>query len=174
MTPEKILIYTALSLSILSLMLLFWFVIKLYKRIYSSNWDISHKYEDLERILLDLRDGTRTFHKEKRRSPRVAGDITAQIVGKKDFSGYVRVSNISEYGALLSMSKDLKIGETIELNMYLPIFPQPIHVNSKVVRVIPPKEKTGIFDTGVEFIDIAREDKEKLIETVKILAKKRA
>jgi len=124
--------------------------------------------------LVDIRDGTKNFYKEKRKSPRVRGDITA-IIEKKKTKNLIKVIDVSYEGALLRTHNPFKVGQTIELGMRLPLYAQPIDVKAKVVRIAEAAygsgEKPSDFDMGVEYLAINRFDKERLNETIDTLLK---
>ena len=153
---------------------LLWFTNKTYRNLSSFTSDISSKYNNMERLLLDLRDGTKSFYKEKRESPRTADSITATIADTDTSAEFMKVINISDSGALLRTSQKFKPGRTIDLKIYLPLFAQPIDVKAKVVWSNPcePTGKTPRFDMGVKYLNIARIDREKLNETIALLLKK--
>lgn len=141
----------------------------IYKRTSRIIAEISQKYENLEKLLLDIREGTRDFYKEKRRFLRVRNGISARIGGSELFE----VIDISYKGALLRTTQHLKPQDKIELNIYLPIFPQPINVQARVIRVSSARieGQPETFIAGVEFLEMNRLDKEKLTETVGVLEK---
>lgn len=145
----------------------------IYRRTFRIIAEISQKYESIEKLLLDIRDDTRNFYKEKRRFSRVRDGIGAKIVNREGSSELFKVLDISYEGAHLRTAQPLKPQETIELDIYLPLFPQPINVKAKVVRVFPAKlpGQPEIFDAGVQFLQISRLDKERLTETVDVLEK---
>ena len=58
------------------------------------------------------------------------------------------------------------------MNLYLPLFPQPVNVRVKVVRSIPEgDEKSGIYNVGVKYLDMPKPERDKLVETLDLLNK---
>jgi len=151
---------------------IFWFIAKIYTvRILS-------KYRDMEKLLFDIRDGTRSFYTEKRRARRVKTDISAKLI-EKGAKENIKILNLSHTGALLKTTKKLQLDRVIALNIYLPLFPQPIDVKAKVVRIINPEtvsgnavSKTPFINAGIEFINMSKIDRERLIETINLLLNK--
>ena len=133
--------------------------------------DLSKQYESLERLSLDIRDGIKTFYKEKRKYPRVINGIRVMLMDKLFEGELFKVRDISYEGALLRINHKVEMGDIIDLNIYLHIFPQPINVRAKAVRVCKVEKdgRPGTYDIGVEFIKMSKSDKEKLTETVDIL-----
>jgi len=139
------------------------------------------KTSGMEKILLDIRDGTKKFYVERRKSPRIMlkDQFSAKLI-TKDISGlFVKVMDISREGARLQVIKELKPGDTIDLDMYLPLFPDPVYVKAKIVRTNKAEsflnqEKYSTshnagFDVGVEYIDMGRRDIDKISETISLL-----
>lgn len=171
MRPEAaiLLTKTIFFYSIFVVVSLFWSIAIAYKKISSEAFS---KYDNLETLLLDIRDGTRYFYREKRKTFRVATDIIAKFADKAGSGEFIKIADISYEGALLKTTHEVKAGDALELNIYLPLFSQPIYVKAKVMRVKPTKETKGgaaIFEVGVEYADMFGPDREKLIETVNIL-----
>lgn len=162
-------IFIYLILSSLSLILIFYFA---YQRIYRLFNDFFNQYENIEKLLLDLRDGTKKFYKEKRKFMRVRNGITAKINELEDADS-IKVEDISNGGALLVSAERLKEGQIIHLKIKLPLFAQPIEVRAKIVRVIEVKSQAqeSQYKIGIEFIDMISPDKDKLRETVYVLNK---
>lgn len=157
--------------ALLVIVSLFWTIAIAYKKISS---DAFSKYDNLETLLLDIRDGTRYFYREKRKTFRVATDIIARFANKISGDEFIKIGDISYEGALLKTTHEVKVGDILELNIYLPLFSQPIYVKANVMRVKLTKETKGgsaIFEVGVEYADMFGPDREKLIETVNILHK---
>lgn len=170
-TPLTFKIFFAYIL--VALAFLSWLIFKVYKQVFLLSSDIANTCADLEKLLLDLRDGTKTFYREKRKFVRAKDGILAKIAGQVS-DELIKVLDISYEGALLRTTQQLKSQDTIDLNIYLPIFPQPIEVKAKVIRVIPAKieSQPPSFDVGVKFLNISPPDKEKLIETVDLFIKR--
>jgi hypothetical protein len=153
---------------------LFWTIAIAYKAYAATASEIIQKYDNIERLLLDLRDGTKYFFKEKRRSFRIKTDLLARFADKSTGDDFVKISDISHEGAQLRTVRVLKAGETLRLNIYLPFFSQPINAKVRVMRARHTAELKGtsaIFDTGVEYIELSDQDREKLVETINILSR---
>lgn len=148
-----------------------WLVVEAYRRLYFLLSSIVCEDRRLGRILFDIRDGTKRVYEEKRRYPRAKDGIKARLVDRE--SGHlIEVVNISYGGVLLKTASLLQIGEMLDMNLYLPLFPRPIDVKAKVVRVNASKEKQGLlpaFEVGMEFLHIDFKDYDKLVETVDLL-----
>ncbi|MBN1353217.1 MAG: PilZ domain-containing protein [Candidatus Omnitrophica bacterium] len=156
--------------TLFALIVLFILTMRISKKLFLFTADMLRKYENVERLLLDLRDNTRTFYKEKRKSSRILNNITVKITDENSSQGFATILNGGETGALLRTSHKFKLGELATLSIYLPLFPQPITIKVKIARVAPSSEKaSGDFDVGVEFLKIERPDKEKLLETLRLL-----
>lgn len=155
---------------IIALVLLFWHVTSGYKKISASISEGSNRYGNLERLLLDIRDGKKTFFNEKRRFARYSDTISAKIAGSD--TEILKILNISSGGVLLRTSRKFEENQIINLNIYLPLFPQPINVKAKVIRVAPceTKGKSSGFKMGIKYLTINEPDREKLTETLKYLS----
>jgi len=162
MNYQKTFLYV-LGIFLISFLGLIWGL--LYKKLFD-------KLDNLERLLLDVRDGTKKFYRERRRFPRQKFDISAKIFGRGS-GELIKVPEISQAGALLRSNCSFTLGDVIELNMYLPLFAEPINIKARVVRVTAVEGKASIFNVGVEFVNMSQIDKEKLIETINILNKPR-
>lgn len=151
---------------------LFWILAMMYRNITGMGSTIMTRQNDSEKLLLDLRDGTRNFYKERRKTFRVKTDITAQLISKS-ICDFIKTIDLSYDGAQIKTTNKFQIGDTIGLNLYLPLFPQPINVRVKVVRVLPEggDEKSGVYNVGVKYLEMPLADKEKLIETLDTLNK---
>jgi len=151
---------------------LIWGAYILYNHLRSKYLEVLDKFNNLERVLLDIRDGTKNFYREKRNYPRVQGHISAKLKGSDEI---LQVDNISYAGAMLQIDQEFKKGDVINLEIFLPIFPQPITAKSQVVNVSAVTEDAAKgrpkFKVGVEFIGMSSSDKDKLAETVAILNK---
>jgi hypothetical protein len=151
-----------------------WLIVVGYNHIYNLLSVLVNRSENIELLLLDIRDGTKHFFREKRRSFRIKTDIVARLTGKNSSGDFVKIADIGHDGALIVASGDFPSKEKIELDIYLPLFTEPIHVKAKVVRTHISKELADMSKTytvGVEFAEISVLDKEKLVETVNILKK---
>ena len=157
---------------ILALLILssLWLLIIKINNIFSQDSSIlSVKYNNLENLLLDLRDGTKNFRKERRSYSRLRNGIVAKISGQSEL---IKVLDISCTGARLKTSKYFQPKDTLELTVYLPIFPQPIVVKGKVIWV-KTIEQAGSFEVGIEYSGLSTYDREKLAETINLLSKTR-
>ncbi len=111
---------------------------------------------------------------ERRRSPRVPSDIKARMF-TKDIAGNVAVLNISSHGALLQAPKLIEIGETLNLDMYIPTNTYSLDLTGRVIRVVTVCSALGFrsFNIGVEFLNMLQSQKNKLSETIYYLFKKK-
>jgi len=145
-------------------------IASIFRKFFLKISDLSEKYNNLERLLVDIRDNTKRFYSEKRKHPRVSGGITAKIVGD---SNVFDVIDISYEGALLRTQRKFRMGEEMDLHVYLPLFPRPIDCKAKVMRVLNAEtDEEGFFDIGLEFLSISPADRDKLKESIRILLKK--
>lgn len=173
-TAEFDMIKTLLLYIIFIITALFWTISIAYKAYAIASSETMQTYNNIERILLDLRDGTKKFYQEKRRSFRIKTDLLARFADKPTGDDFVKIIDISHEGAQLKTVRVLKLGETMKLNIYLPFFSQPINAKVRVMRVRPSTELKGIspvVEAGVEYIDLSDEDSEKLVETINILSR---
>jgi hypothetical protein len=143
-----------------------------YRKINILRSAMAAKFGELEKLLLDIRDGTKKFYREKRSSPRIYENIYVKLLGA-DESELIELTDISYNGAGLKTTHSFSQGQIIDLNIGLPLYPQPIHARSKVVKISSLSESAGKpkFSVGIEFIGLGAEDESKLIETVDILNK---
>ncbi len=104
---------------------------------------------------------------DKRRSPRVAVDIKAQIVKNGKLRGPVPVRDLSCHGALLRMRSLFEPGESLYLSMPLSS-KSPIDVKAKVIRSVTICSAWGFtkYDIGIEFTNLAEKSKERIADTV--------
>ena len=143
----------------------------LFWKLISFSSEISQKYDNLEKLLFDIRDGTNAFHKERRKGIRLEDEIYAKISGKEE---NCKVINIGEGGILLRTSAELEIGASADLKIFIPIFPQPIDIKTKVVRVNSVSgTNTMSFDVGMEFLGLNQNDKKKIAEWLGIVKNNR-
>jgi hypothetical protein len=173
-TSEFDMTKTLLLYTIFVITALFWTIAIVYKAYAATASEAIQKYENIERILLDLRDGTKYFFKEKRRSFRIKTDLLARFADKSTGDDFVKISDISHEGAQLKTVRALKRDDTVKLSIYLPFFSQPINAKARVTRARQTAELKGtsaIIDAGVEYIYLSDEDREKLVETINILSR---
>lgn len=149
-----------------------WLVVRTYRATIKLSDGVLEKNKNVEKLLLDIRDGTKNFYKEKRKSERIKtkGQISAKITNK-DMDKLINVLDISYEGALLSAQKEhFRQEEVLNLEMYLPLFPQPIDVRGKVVRI---EDATGKkiknFNAGITYLTMPHQDRKKLAETIDAL-----
>lgn len=128
--------------------------------------------ESSQQLLLDLRDGTKHFYKDKRKSFRVKADVTAQLVSN-NIRDYIKTIDLSYDGALIRTAHKFKVGDIIELDLFLPLFPKPVHIRVMTVRVVPDEtlDQPGTYQVGVKYLEMPKDDRRKLIETLDSLAK---
>jgi hypothetical protein len=151
---------------------LFCMIILTYSTLAEMSSKTMRKYDNVEHILLDMRDGTRLFHQEKRRLLRIKIDISARFTDKSAEDDYVSVTDISGNGLRMRTTRVLKAGDVIGFNMHLPLFAKPIHVKAEVIAVRATAETkwdTTVFEAGVEYRGMSLSDKEKLSNTLRIL-----
>jgi len=163
------------TFALIALVALFWIVTHLS----SLNQNLLNKNSNIEKLLIDIRDGTKNFYAEKRRSPRLqlkSYNINAKFI-YRDADEPIRVMDISNDGARLRLIKNRQLGDILDLNLHLPLFPRPIYIKAKVVRASKINgdnergfSNSGIgFDVGVQYINVPRAEREKLAETIGLL-----
>ena len=169
---------TALLLKIISIYIILltacslWIIAIAYRHLSEFGQAHRDKQESSERLLLDLRDGTKQYQKEKRKSVRIKSEITAQLK-TENVCDYIKTIDLSYDGALLKTVRTFQVGDTIGLDLYLPLFPKPIHINVLVVRVIPNEKdgKTPTYQIGVKYLQMSKEIRRRLVETLDTLSK---
>ena len=86
-----------------------------------------------------------------------------------------RTENVGAGGICVLIKEDLGLFQGVDLELFLEEGKAPIKSGGTVVWVVrksEPKQKSAhIYDTGIEFIDIRPEDREKLTETVEEILK---
>jgi len=171
LTKEAAFIISKATLAYLLLVIVFltWSFIERH-RIKALSQKILRKYEHLEQLMLDIRDGTKKFHNEKRKFSRKNCVMLAKMPGTGE-NEFIKVLDISYTGALLRTAHSFRHGDEIKFNLYLPIFAQPINIMAKIVRIDPGKDedRSACFDIGIEYLEMAPLDKEKLVEAVNLL-----
>jgi hypothetical protein len=151
-----------------------WATFLIYKNASVIAANILDKYNASEKLLIDLRDGTKRFYSEKRKSYRVKADMTAQLL-TKGVNDFIKTVDLSYDGAQLRTTREFQIGDVIGLNLYLPSYAKPINVRVKVMRVIPEKSTDGkpaSYNVGVKYLEMPPDDRAKLTETLGSLDKK--
>jgi len=130
----------------------------------------------VKKLLSNLSNDSNKLSMEKRRflRARVGGYIIARP--KSDFSNnFMKVLGISFGGALLESNLLFKKEQTMFLKLYLPLSSTPVEVKARVVRVIPRYSCTECsspsYRMGIEFVEISRKDKERLLEAIHSLIK---
>ena len=167
---------TSLVYMLLILTALFWLIASVSEKLFLLISNILHKHGNTEKLLLDLRDGTKTFYKEKRKYRRMkTKDKVLTRIIQKGRDELIKVLDLSYGGALLGARQtSFEKGETVDLNMHLPLFPQPINVKGRVVRIERASgkkpETPNAKNVGIEYLDMTHSDREKLIETINTLS----
>ena len=110
---------------------------------------------------------------EKRRSPRVDDGIKIRIFDK-NIRTPAPVINISRHGAFIRTRNLPRLGELLDISLYIPTETEPIDLKGRVVRVITICSAWGFrrFNIGIEFLNLVQLQKEKLTETVNYLLNK--
>jgi len=143
-----------------------------YRAFFKKDSVVYQKFNNLENLLLDIRDNTKTFYREKRKFPRLKNSLVARISGESEL---IKVLDIGYGGARLKTTKSLRPKDELGLSIYLPAFPQPIVMKARVIWVsmVKTEGQPEVFDVGVEYLETSRFDREKLIETINLLEKTR-
>ena len=150
-----------------------WLTLLINKKMAFLASDLSNMFEEIKKLLFDIRNGTSTYYDEKRKTDRIPRNVTIKVTYKNS-GEFVKTLDLSEGGALIRVAREFRIDEIIDMNVYLPLYAEPISAKGKVLRVSPSEEDKTYFETGVEFINLSLTDKEKLIETLSIIRKKQA
>jgi Tfp pilus assembly protein PilZ len=160
----------AVFCSLLVVFSFLWLIVKIYRELVGLRRLISLEVNNLEDLLLDLRNGTKIFFKERRKFPRFKAGIHARISGEEKL---LKVLDLSLEGALLESETNFHLNDRIDLVVYLPFFPQPIVTKVKVVRISVARNEglKRLNTVGVEFQKINNSDKTKLKEAIYLLAK---
>jgi hypothetical protein len=147
---------------------LWWLLWLVYKLFFKRDSLLYQKFNILESLLLDIRDGTKAFFIERRKFPRLKDSMTARIAGQDEL---IKVIDISYVGAHLKTSKQLQPNDVLDLSVFLPIFPQPIVVKAKVIwaSVVRTEGQPESYKVGIEYLEMGNSDREKLFETLKLL-----
>ncbi|MBN1794780.1 MAG: PilZ domain-containing protein [Candidatus Omnitrophica bacterium] len=105
----------------------------------------------------------------KRRFPRAQYPCKITVIAKfPPYSVSTHTENISVGGICVNLERNLGRFTPVEVILHLPDEQPPLRCNSTTVWVIEkhlPQEK-HIFDTGIEFGDIAPEDRERIDEVI--------
>lgn len=87
-----------------------------------------------------------------------------------------RTENIGAGGICVVIKEDLGLFQGVDLELFLDETEPPIKCGGTVVWVVkksdPKLKGTYLFDTGIEFIDIRPEDREKISEIVEEILQK--
>jgi len=62
----------------------------------------------------------------------------------------------------------------LQMDIYLPLFPQPIDISGKIVRIKRSSGDRLTVDTGLEYLGMTPSDRIKLSETMRSLYKTRS
>lgn len=138
----------------------------------SKDPEILDKLGNLEKVLLDIRDGTKKFCLEKRSSDR--RHIRMCVKLKDNEEDILEIDNISPGGAMLRGRLSLKKDEMVDLRIFLPLYPQPITVKAKVINTsaIADAARGGPkYEVRIKFMEMSPADEKMLIETMDILKK---
>ena len=170
--------YLILSLVFVSGIVLAWFAIKVCLKIQSVIKNFVSENYNIQRLLCDIRDGTKSFYIERRKffRVRVKDEAITAILRSGPSIRPMKILNISYGNALLRTNHHFQPGQIVDLDIRLALFPQPIKSSARIIRTTPIPNAYGIdpiFDVGVEFLNMSAIDNDKLIETVSILLKSR-
>lgn len=110
---------------------------------------------------------------EKRRSPRVEDGIKIRIFDKNTRTP-APVINISRHGALIRTRNLPRLGDLLEISLYLPNGTEPIDLKGRVARIVTICSAWGFrrFNIGIEFLNVVTTQRKKLAETVEYPLKK--
>ena len=87
-----------------------------------------------------------------------------------------QTENIGAGGICIIIKEDLGLFQGVDLELFLEDNRPPIKCGGTVVWVVrksAPKKGAHVYDTGVEFIDIRPEDRDKISELVEVILKAR-
>jgi c-di-GMP-binding flagellar brake protein YcgR len=87
-----------------------------------------------------------------------------------------QTENIGAGGICVIVKEDLGLFQGVDLELFLDEKNPPIKCGGTVVWVVKKslqKNKAFLYDTGIEFIDIRPEDRERISEVVEIILKTR-
>ncbi|MCX5679678.1 MAG: PilZ domain-containing protein, partial [Candidatus Omnitrophica bacterium] len=149
---QQLIVFLALVIAAIAAALI---IIKnVYRYIRLKHSVILDRLDNVERLLLDIRDGAKNFYKEKRESLRFSKHMLAKLSGdsKEKFSD---ILNISYGGALLRTRRNLKIGDIMEMSIFLSLYPEPINVKLKVVNIRSDStlgKNEASLEVGVKFL----------------------
>lgn len=110
---------------------------------------------------------------ERRKSPRIADGLKGRIFNQK-IRRRIPVLDLSYHGALLKAPRIINSGTVVMLSVYLPTETRPLDVKARVIRSITTCSILGFksYKLGVEFTNLADEQKEKLADGIYYLMKK--
>ncbi len=86
-----------------------------------------------------------------------------------------QTENIGAGGICVLVKEDLGLFQGVDVELFLDDSKHPIKCGGTIVWVVKkaaPKKGASIYDTGIEFIDIRPEDREKISEIVEEIMKK--
>lgn len=167
-----------IAFSALATIFLYLAAAKAYLKISSIISNILNEHRTIEKLLCDIRDGTRSCYAERRRLSRTSvayGKITAAVVAENRYRE-VGVLNLSCGNALIRATEYFVVGQIVDMDLRLPLFPQPIRTSARVIRSEPVHNICGrgpLFDVGLEFLGLTNMDNERLIETIRFLLKEK-
>ena len=160
--------YGCLIIFVFIVILIFFLIERILAKALYVCYVFSEKRQRIESLLTDLRDGTRNHFIEKRLYPRFKlADALSARLNKSTSWDLIKVLNISSGGAFLKTILPFNVGETVDISICLPFFPQPIRVDAQVVWICPKHDNKGV---GIEFIKMSDKDSSKLKETIRLLA----
>lgn len=148
-----------------------WFFINLLSDTLSSLETIvdnTARYVEIRELLLDIRDNTKYYYKEKRSTKRLGHAISVNYsVGDSAKVILTKTKNIGEYGCFLKTPESLQRGEILHLEIFIPTFPNPVKTSAKVVFVAEQKLHPALYPgVGLQYIDIKKEDQLKVREFI--------
>ena len=155
----------------LSMAAMLWLLLNVRRNISEIRKDIIDRCEGLKRLLFDVRDGTHTYHEEKREADRIRGSVTARVTagGKSEF---VKTVDISAGGIHITTHTPVKEGAVVDIALYLPLYVEPVTARARVHRILGSEDGPGVFEVGLEFISLPDVDRSRLLESLRVLGKR--
>jgi len=122
----------------------------------------------IRELLIDIRDGTKNFYKEKRKSTRLFHAVSVNYsIGGSQKPVLTKTKNIGEHGCFLKTQENIARGEILNLEIFLPTFPKPIAASAEAVFVADQKSHPNLYPgVGVKYLDIKKEDQLKIREYI--------